>query len=109
MKDYVGTVAVTEGILPGTSNLTPPTYPYHISSGFTPSYYEFLFNLQSQLEPTSHTQACLSEDWTKAMNAELAALEQNNTWELTALPPGKRPIGSKWVYKLKLKTDGNMG
>ncbi|KAK6143486.1 hypothetical protein DH2020_023834 [Rehmannia glutinosa] len=42
------------------------------------------------------------------MQRELAALEQNNTWILTSLPPGKRAIGCKWVYKVKMKPDGTV-
>jgi hypothetical protein len=41
------------------------------------------------------------------MNAEISPLQQNNTWILTSLPPGKRAIGCKWVYKVKLKADGS--
>ena len=40
------------------------------------------------------------------MANEIAALEQNNTW--TELPPGKRAIDSKWVYKVKYKPDGSI-
>ncbi|XP_021897317.1 uncharacterized protein LOC110814225 [Carica papaya] len=39
------------------------------------------------------------------MEAEIAALEKNKTWFLTTLPHGKTAIGSRWVYKLKLKPD----
>ncbi|GKC68253.1 retrovirus-related pol polyprotein from transposon RE1 [Tanacetum coccineum] len=42
------------------------------------------------------------------MNKEIEALEKNNTWELTTLPQGKIAIGSKWVYKIKHKADGNI-
>ncbi|KAL0291051.1 UNVERIFIED_CONTAM: Retrovirus-related Pol polyprotein from transposon RE2 [Sesamum calycinum] len=42
------------------------------------------------------------------MAKELAALEQNYTWELTELPVGKRAIGCRWVYKTKLKQDGSI-
>ncbi|XP_031272882.1 uncharacterized protein LOC116131363 [Pistacia vera] len=42
------------------------------------------------------------------MNAELDALESNHTWELVPLPPEKKPIGTKWVYKIKLKSDGSV-
>lgn len=28
--------------------------------------------------------------------------------ELVDLPPGKKSIGSKWVYKVKLKSDGSL-
>ena len=42
------------------------------------------------------------------MNSELAALEQNHTWSLVSLPPGKYPIGCKWVYKIKYHSDGSI-
>ncbi|GJY52190.1 zinc finger, CCHC-type containing protein [Tanacetum coccineum] len=29
----------------------------------------------------------------------------NNTWVLTDLPPGCRPLGCKWIFKRKLKVD----
>ncbi|KAL0333048.1 UNVERIFIED_CONTAM: Retrovirus-related Pol polyprotein from transposon RE1 [Sesamum calycinum] len=38
----------------------------------------------------------------------LAALSTNQTWEVVDLPPGKRAIGSKWVYKVKLRPDGSI-
>ncbi|GJT35500.1 retrovirus-related pol polyprotein from transposon TNT 1-94 [Tanacetum coccineum] len=34
------------------------------------------------------------------------ALEDNHTWTLTALPQGKIPIASKWVYTIKYNSDG---
>lgn len=42
------------------------------------------------------------------MDAELEALSDNQTWILTELPQGKRPIGCKWVYKVKLNPDGSV-
>lgn len=42
------------------------------------------------------------------MQAELQALERNNTWDLVPLPPGKKVIGCQWVYKVKLKTDDSL-
>lgn len=41
----------------------------------------------------------------KAMDTELQALEDNKTSEMVQLPPGKRAIGCKWVYKVKLTPD----
>ncbi|KAM1740365.1 hypothetical protein ACFX11_015945 [Malus domestica] len=42
------------------------------------------------------------------MDAELLALDQQNTWTLTRLPPGHRAIGCKWVYKIKYHSDGTI-
>ncbi|XP_019055631.1 PREDICTED: uncharacterized protein LOC109115749 [Nelumbo nucifera] len=69
---------------------------------------QFLGNVSQFQEPKSYKQASGQKEWVDAMNKELAALEQNETWELTALPVGKKAIGSKWVYKVKLTPDGSV-
>lgn len=46
--------------------------------------------------------------WHAAMKEEMDALQDNNTWIMTSLPPGKRLIGCKWVYKLKTDSEGNI-
>ncbi|XP_058004035.1 uncharacterized mitochondrial protein AtMg00810-like [Hevea brasiliensis] len=40
------------------------------------------------------------------MNKELTALEHNGTWELTSLPPHKKAIESRWIYKVKYNSNG---
>lgn len=47
------------------------------------------------------------------MDVEMEALKKNKTWsevELSEveLPPGKRPMGCKWVYTVKYKADGTV-
>ncbi len=42
------------------------------------------------------------------MHREVHALQANHTWSLVELPPTKRAIGCKWVYKLKLHPDGTI-
>ncbi|KAK3030681.1 hypothetical protein RJ639_035885 [Escallonia herrerae] len=39
---------------------------------------------------------------------ELEALQQNKTWSLVQLPDGHKPIGCKWVYKTKYRSDGTI-
>ncbi|CAI7870722.1 unnamed protein product [Closterium sp. NIES-53] len=46
------------------------------------------------------------EEWKAAMDAEFNSLIENGTWELVALPEGRRPISSKWVFKVKSGADG---
>lgn len=41
-------------------------------------------------------------------DAEYKTLVEQNTWELTELPPGRRPIGVKWVFKIKTNAVGEI-
>lgn len=62
-------------------------------------------------EPTTFEQATTCEDshhWIKAMKEELAALEENKTWQLVDLPAGQKLITNRWVFKRKLNTDGSI-
>ncbi|XP_057969347.1 uncharacterized mitochondrial protein AtMg00810-like [Malania oleifera] len=42
------------------------------------------------------------------MDDEIDAIERNDTWELTNLPKGHKTIGVKWVFKTKLKENGDV-
>ncbi|GJV90693.1 retrovirus-related pol polyprotein from transposon TNT 1-94 [Tanacetum coccineum] len=43
--------------------------------------------------------------WKEAMQEEIEALHKNKTWELVPLPGGRKPIGNKWMYKIKRNGD----
>jgi hypothetical protein len=42
------------------------------------------------------------------MNVEMDAHLQNGTWELVELPPGRKIIGSRWVFIVKRNSDGSI-
>ncbi|GJU69147.1 zinc finger, CCHC-type containing protein [Tanacetum coccineum] len=46
--------------------------------------------------------------WKEAINDEMDSIMGNDTWVLTDLPPGCRPLGCKWIFKRKLKVDGTV-
>ncbi|GAU36545.1 hypothetical protein TSUD_277510 [Trifolium subterraneum] len=48
------------------------------------------------------------EIWRKAMDQEMEAIENNNTWQLTTLPHGANVIGVKWIYKTKYNEKGEI-
>ncbi|CAL1412140.1 unnamed protein product [Linum trigynum] len=68
----------------------------------------YAVNMITMVEPASFEDANEEECWRKAMQEELAALIENQTWELVKLPAGKKAIGCKCVYKIKLKPDGSV-
>ena len=44
-----------------------------------------------------------------AMEEELQALKQQNTFQLVPRTPHMRVLGTKWVWKTKLNFDGSLG
>ena len=48
-----------------------------------------------------------SNKWELAMKNEMSSLLKNKTWELTALPKGKKALQDKWVYRVKTEYDGS--
>jgi len=58
----------------------------------------------SSAEPISYDDALNRSDasqWIQAMNEEMDSIHQNGTWNLEDLPPGRKSIGVKWVFKIK--------
>lgn len=74
----------------------------------SPSHRVFSAQLSLFKEPNSFSEAAKHKVWRDAMFQELKALQENKTWSLVPLPPNKRPIGCKWVYKIKLNPDGTV-
>lgn len=62
-------------------------------------------------EPRDYSEANISPDkliWQKAMEEELDSLKENTTWILVELPPDRKPISNRWVYRIKHKANGDI-
>ena len=62
-------------------------------------------------DPRTVREAVDSEDgklWKEAMVDEMASFHKNNAWDLVELPAGRKPIGSKWVFKKKMNVEGKV-
>lgn len=77
----------------------------------------YLFNLGENClvpEPKSYEEALgssLAHKWQEAMDKEISELMSHGTWSLVrrdAIPKGRKPCRSKWVYKTKTLADGTV-
>jgi hypothetical protein len=68
----------------------------------------FSLSISTQIKPKTYAEASRFDCWVQAMNVELIALEKTSTWKLVDLPPHVKPIGCRWVYKIKYHADGSI-
>jgi len=78
------------------------------NSRFSSRHSAYLASITTTKEPHTYAQAILDPNCQKAMEEEFSALQINQTWTLTSLPAGQKPIGCKWVYKIKYNLDGSI-
>ncbi|GAA0148379.1 transmembrane signal receptor [Lithospermum erythrorhizon] len=62
----------------------------------------------TEVEPCNFTEAISDPGWCEAMAKEIDALEANGTWVMAPLPPNKKALGCKWVYKIKYNAYGTI-
>jgi hypothetical protein len=70
--------------------------------------YDCDLNLSTNFEPTSFEEATSHDEWKESMQKEYDALIKNGTWKLVDPPFRTKPIGCKWVFKNKYKSDGSL-
>ena len=78
------------------------------TSSLTTTYKAFTLSLTSIQEPRTYHQAVRPKCWQDSMNVELVALKENKTWTVVPLPARHHAIGCKWVYKIKVNSDGSI-
>ena len=49
-----------------------------------------------------------AKEWKAAADEEYKSLMENETWDLVELPSGRKPIGCRWVFKVKHGSDGKV-
>ena len=78
-----------------------------VEKSFGPEFLTYLL----ENEPQNYEEAVSSSEgplWKEAIKSEVDSILQNHTWELVDLPPGCKPLGSKWIFKRKMKADGSI-
>jgi hypothetical protein len=88
-----------------TSSEEQPTAPADGSSSDGAAMLAFI------KEPASYSEAMASDNaaqWKAACDEEMASLAANGTWTLEEVPYGITPIPTKWVFKMKRDSKGNI-
>lgn len=110
---------------PAVQWATPPTEQDSVADDdLTPRYRTLsnIFDTTEEVENYEYSRLCLltadepanveealgDDCWKMAMQSELKAIEDNDTWELTNLPKDQKAIGLKWVFKVKRDPDGSI-
>ncbi|TQD71560.1 hypothetical protein C1H46_042906, partial [Malus baccata] len=91
-----------------TKRIKYPISNFVSSHRLSDSYISFANQLSSVSVPNKLQDALKDPKWKKAMIEEMEALRKNSTWELVALPEGKKPVGCRWVFTVKHKADGSV-
>ncbi|XP_062557846.1 uncharacterized protein LOC134222699 [Armigeres subalbatus] len=81
------------------------------TKGILPARYRDTLGMASDVvsEPRSFEEAINGPEsafWKTAMDDEFRSLMENETWEITTLPPDRKKIGCKWVFKRKTDETG---
>ena len=58
-------------------------------------------------DPYTYEDAAGDPTWQASMKEDFSSLQKRNTWELVDLPPGRKLVQCKWVYKTKFSSDGS--
>ena len=89
-------------------SVSHPIEAYLTYDNVTQSHVSFLSAVSKDQEPKNFKEAISSHIWKQAMEEELQALDDNKTWDIVKLPPGKKTVGCRWIYKIKYKSDGSI-
>ena len=98
-------IALRKGVRTCTSH---PIQNFVSYKTLSTEFSAFLSKIDPIQVPTSIHEALNVPEWKAATLEEINALEKNETWEITSLPPGKCPVGCKWIFSVKHKADGSI-
>ena len=67
--------------------------------------------IDSEEDPVNYKKALEdvdAQEWLKAMDREMESMYSNSVWSLVEAPKEVKPIGCKWIYKRKRRSDGKV-
>ena len=71
-------------------------------------HYAYMTRVAEVCDPESYAEAAKDANWLASMEEEMCVLAENETWDLVDALKGVKPIGCRWVYKVKHNTDDSV-
>ena len=88
---------------------TPPNATSLLAAAFDQASY--IAGVTNDSVPNNYRQAMLSDkplQWQTAVDKEIKSLTQNEVFIPCSLPPGRKAVGSRWVFTEKVLADGSI-
>ena len=71
-------------------------------------HYVYMAKVADVCKLESYVEVEKDANWRAAINKEMRALATNETSNLVDTPKGVKPIGCRWVYKVKYNVDDSI-
>ena len=68
----------------------------------------YVSNLINEKIPRTNEEALTDNRWKSAINEEINALENNQTWEIIDKQQNKKSVGCRWLFTIKYKPNGDI-
>ena len=101
-------IAVSKEVRNCTQTKLYPVSNYVSYTQMPPEYNQVIQTLMTISVPKNVQEAISSNEWRKAMDEEMEALEKNGTWEMGPLHVGKKLVGSRWVFTIIYHSNGSV-
>ena len=71
-------------------------------------HYAYMAKVMEVRGLESYVEVTKDANWRVAMEEEMHALAENETWDFIDALKGVKSIGCRWVYKIKYNADGSV-
>ncbi|KAF3661707.1 hypothetical protein FXO38_11555 [Capsicum annuum] len=106
----VGCLVTVQVPMPKKVKIEPKTVDC-MFIGYSKSNKAYFITFLLENEPQTFKEAMSLSDssfWKETVNSEIDSILSNYTWELVDLPPENKSLGSKWIFKRKMKVNGTI-
>eukprot|EP00253_Pinus_taeda_P033069 PITA_33069 len=94
-------VQLLKDLKPDEQNKTGTRKSHRSEGNFSLTAHDFT-------EPSTYKEAVKHKEWQQAMIEEYREIINNSTWKLVDRPQNVKPIGCKWVYRIKYNQKGEL-